>query len=94
MSYFAVQYGYAPDTDLDSIRPAHRAFLRQLADAGDLVASGPLVGATTPSALLIMRAPHRERIADLLDRDPFAASGVIATRTIEEWDPVIGVFAG
>ena len=94
MSYFAVHYVYSPDADADGVRPEHRAYLRQLAAAGDLVASGPLLAVEEPGALLIMRAEHRDRIADLLDRDPFATSGVVATRTITEWDPVIGVFAG
>ena len=94
MTYFAVQYDYTPGADLDSVRPAHRAYLRKLAEAGDLVASGPLVGSEHGGALLIMQAPHQERVADLLDRDPYVASDVIARRTITEWDPVIGVFAG
>ena len=94
MSYFAVHYVYSPNADPDGVRPAHRAYLRELAEAGELVASGPLVGAETPGALLIMRADHHDRVADLLAQDPFAASGVIASRTITQWDPVIGVFAG
>ncbi len=94
MSFFAVEYVYSPAADADDVRPAHRAYLRQLAESGDLVASGPFVGPKTPGALLIMRADHRDRVADLLDRDPFVTSGVVATRTITEWDPVIGVFAG
>ena len=94
MTYFAVQYEYSSGADLDRVRPVHRAYLRQLADAGELVASGPLVGAGTGGALLIMQAPDHERVADLLDRDPFAEAGAIARRTITEWDPVIGVFAG
>ena len=94
MSYFAVQYDYAPEADLDGVRPVHRAYLRELADAGDLVASGPLVGSDAPGALLILRAPDPAEVAHLLDRDPFVAAGAIARRTITQWDPVIGVFAG
>ena len=94
MSFFAVNYVYSPSADPDSVRPAHREYLRQLAASGDLVASGPLVGAETPGALLIMRSDHPDRVAALLAQDPFAAAGVIASRTITQWDPVIGVFAG
>lgn len=93
MAYFAVHYVYADSPRVDEVRPLHRAFLRRLADEGHLLASGPYVGASVPSALLILRGADASAIAGLLVSDPFRTEGLIASREITEWDPVIGVFA-
>src|SRR5213079_1553596 len=54
VAYFAVIYRYRPDDEaLDEHRPAHRAFLRSLYQAGKLVVSGPLGGDADPAALLL-----------------------------------------
>ena len=43
MAVFAVTYLYVSEPEkLDQIRPAHRAFLGALHEAGGLIASGPL----------------------------------------------------
>ncbi|MDO5677717.1 MAG: YciI family protein [Propionibacteriaceae bacterium] len=94
MAHFAVQYTYSTDAaELDRIRPQHRAFLAELT-AGPLLASGPYVGAEQPSALLIIRADSADEVAAALDADPFWEAGLIAERHIQEWNPLIGVFAG
>lgn len=94
MAYFAVQYTYADDTAaLDRVRPQHRAFLSVLA-AGPLVASGPYVGAERPSALLLLKAESAAEVTEALDADPFWEAGLIAERRVEEWNPLIGIFAG
>ncbi|HJE51610.1 MAG TPA: YciI family protein, partial [Tessaracoccus flavescens] len=56
-------------------------------------ASGPLVGSQPPSALLLMRADSSDAIEALLDDDPFHTAGLIAERRVDEWNPVIGIFA-
>ena len=71
MSTYAVQYSYAaPEEQLATIRPEHRAFLGQLGADGVLLASGPMVD--YPGALLIFKAESPEALAALLDQDPFA----------------------
>ncbi|SDL53291.1 YciI family protein [Tessaracoccus oleiagri] len=91
MAYFAVHYTYGTDTEsLDSIRPEHRAYLGSLPE---LVASGPLVGTDPGRALLLFRADELSTVEALLDEDPFAKAGLVASREVLPWNPVIGVFA-
>lgn len=91
MAYFAVFYTYSTDTErLDAVRPEHRAFLGSLEN---LVASGPLVGTDPGRALLIFRADDAATVETLLDGDPFAEAGLVEEREVQEWNPVIGVFA-
>ncbi|NHB84074.1 hypothetical protein G7085_03855 [Tessaracoccus sp. HDW20] len=93
MPYFAVNYTYVPDSDaLDLVRPRHRAFLSSL--VGDpLVASGPFVGAEQPGALLLFRSDTADTVVSHLNSDPFWQEGLIAARTVQEWNPVIGSLA-
>lgn len=94
MSTFAVEYSYDPDrsTDMERIRPGHRAFLRSLLEEGRLLASGPWVG-EGPGALLLIVAEDAADVERLLDADPFRQSGIITGRTVRGWNPVIGPFA-
>ena len=89
MAIFSVTYTYqASDETLAEIRPTHREFLKDLLDAGTLLASGPLVGSS--GALLVLRAESVEQVAEALDADPFDIAGVIAERAIVQWNPVFG----
>lgn len=91
MSFFAVTYTYSDDVDArDQLRPEHRAHLASLADSGELYASGPCPGTDPATALLIFRADSAEQVEQLLDADPFQRHGIVAQRSIMEWDPVIG----
>lgn len=93
MSYFVVQYTYTDDPmALDVERPKHRAFLSSMLD-DTLVASGPYVGSDLPGALLIFSGDSAQEIEDLLDQDPFWLADLIAERSIEEWNPVLGSLA-
>lgn len=94
MSYFAVQYTYTDDTEaLDDERPNHRAYLSTLV-GGPLIASGPYVDSELPGALLIFRAESADVVENLLDHDPFWTANLIAVRSIEEWNPVLGSLPG
>ena len=55
------------------------------------MASGPVTG-DHPTALLIFEAENADRVASLLDEDPFKKAGVILERIIGEWNPVINRF--
>ncbi len=97
MSVFAVQYTYDHRTDeRDRVRPSHRAFLADLLDAGTLLASGPFTGPTAglqaepDGALLLVRADDVAHVERTLDADPFALTGLVASRAIRPWDPVFG----
>lgn len=91
----AVEYLYDPTrtTEIDEVRPAHRAFLRTLLDAGTLLASGPYVDVDAPSALLVLRAESADAALAALDADPFAEHGLITERSARVWNPVLGPWA-
>lgn len=94
MSFFAATYTYTDDrARQDELRPQHRAYLASLVEQGDLYASGPLLGTNPATALLVFRTDSAERVAELLDADPFQVDGQVARREIVEWNPVIGALA-
>lgn len=91
MALFLIDYVYdttRPD-ELDAVRPQHRALLSSLHDAGVIVASGPCVG-RQPGALLILRADSAAEALAAVDQDPFHVHHLIASRTVREWNPVVG----
>jgi uncharacterized protein YciI len=86
---YAVTYHYVDQTELVAgIRPIHREWLASQLEAGNLLASGPMVN--RPAALLIWKADSIESLNELLDHDPFEIAGAIDERTIEEWNTVFG----
>ncbi|MFE4195441.1 YciI family protein [Paenarthrobacter sp. NPDC056912] len=93
MTVFAVEYVYVADSDAlrDEARPAHRAWLGDLAEAGTLLASGPYGDGA--GALLIFRSADEAELNAVLKQDPFASAGVIAGIRTTEWSPIIGLLA-
>ena len=90
MTVYAVHYTYDDRTSRrDEVRPEHRAFLAGLLDDGSLLASGPWVDGV-PGALLLLSADSPATVERLLDADPFAREGLVAERTLREWNPVLG----
>jgi uncharacterized protein len=92
LSLFAVFYTYAEgsDDERDEHRPAHRAFLRELHEAGKLKVCGPWGPQEAPGGMLIFEGGSATEIAGLLDDDPFRQVGVVADRSIKPWEIVIG----
>jgi uncharacterized protein YciI len=91
MTIFAVTYRYSDDVATrDALRAEHRDYLRGLADQGLLLVSGPFGPDDPAGALLLFRTDDRAHVDALVDEDPFTSSGVIATATTAEWEPVIG----
>ena len=89
MSVFAVEYRYDHRADERTVvRPAHRAFLGTLLEAGSLLASGPLEDGE--GALLLIVAPDADAALALLDSDPFQEAGLVTDRQARAWAPVIG----
>ena len=68
---------------------AHRAYLRELKDKGQLIASGPM----NPrfGGLLLIRVPDDDwkALDAVRDNDPFYTSGVAQYELIG-WAPIIG----
>lgn len=88
---FVVTYRYDPGAGetITNLRPRHREFLAELHHEGMLLASGPWVGEEPGAYLLLATETAAEALA-VLDDDPFAAAGVIAERSVQGWQPVIG----
>lgn len=95
MSYYVVNYLYdASKTGLmDQVRPQHRDYLGGLAEQGIVVASGPLTDTQIPSAVLVFKADSIEQVLSYLNLDPFWKAEVIADRSVNTWNPVIGILA-
>ncbi|MDO4887096.1 MAG: hypothetical protein Q3979_00080 [Actinomycetaceae bacterium] len=89
MSIIAIEYTYdATKRDLIAEhRPRHRAHLKELFEAGTLLASGPL---GSNGALLIVTGETPDDGLKALAGDPFLALGVIENRVARVWNAVIG----
>lgn len=91
MTTYAVTYVYdARSAERDTHRPAHRGFLSGLYAAGVLLASGPVSDGDMQGALLIVQADSAEKVAAILDADPFIVNKLVADRAITEWTVVFG----
>ena len=100
MPTFAITYVYDDRADRRAeVRPEHRRWLAGLLERGDLLASGPWTGGTTPApegspepdgALLLVRAADASAALALLDPDPFRSAGLLASRSARPWEPVLG----
>jgi len=71
---------------------AHLDYLREIEKEGRLRASGPFTDTPGKTAMLILSAPDREDLMALIARDPFEIHGLIEDMTVNEWDPIFGVF--
>jgi uncharacterized protein YciI len=96
MTVFAVEYRYvsAPEEAvrrLDEVRPAHRAWLRERAESGELLASGPIDDGS--KALLVFQVSDRAALDALLAQDPFQKASLVAETQAPEWNPIIGRLA-
>jgi uncharacterized protein YciI len=92
MGTFAVTYAYAANSSAgrDEHRPRHVEFLREQFDGGMLVKSGPFGPEEDPGALLIIEADSKADVEALMDQDPFYRNGLVAQRSIRQWNVVFG----
>ncbi|MDO5633971.1 MAG: YciI family protein [Micrococcus sp.] len=93
MSVFAVQYTYVDDSPaLDEHRPAHREFLRDLADQGICLLAGAYPGQEDlpAAALLLFEGESAEAVTALLAQDPFQLEGLVASSVVRLWSPPLG----
>jgi uncharacterized protein YciI len=93
-STFAVIYIYTDDSALrDATPPAHRDYLRGLADDGALLVAGAWAPTEPPGGLLIFRGEDKAAVQAIVDEDPFTTAGVVANAEIREWAPPLGPVA-
>jgi uncharacterized protein len=94
MAVFAVTYVYDHRTaERDLYRPAHRGYLRELLEEGELLAAGAWADESNPGALLLFRAPSADAVAARIRIDPFVVHGIVTSADIREWTAGIGPFA-
>jgi uncharacterized protein YciI len=85
---FVNLYEYTDDPQAQgAVRPRHRAFLRGL--GGALALSGPTDG---NGAVMVFEAGSADEVTELLDDDPFVLEGVVASRRVVGWTPVLGAW--
>ena len=85
---FAAVIEYTQDKELiQSIRPTHREYLKQLRENDQLAASGPFTDDS--GALIIYEADTVEEAEKLLQGDPFHTNGIFLQYRIRPWNPVI-----
>lgn len=91
MALFALIYSYIDDAEVVAAhRPEHRAYLRTLADEGELVIAGPLGEPGPARGLLVFDVDSADRVEEIAEGDPFHARGVIVDRTVQSWTVSIG----
>ncbi|MBY0233080.1 MAG: YciI family protein [Gemmataceae bacterium] len=79
---------YIQDADkVQSVRPAHRAYLSRLLAEGKLAACGPFTDGW--GALIVYEAATAEEAEALLRADPFHEAGIFVEWTIRPWNPVM-----
>ena len=84
---WAAWHEYAADPDLvQATRPAHRAYLTTLLDAGQLAYAGPFEDGS--GALIVYECGSRDEAEGLIAADPFAAAGVFHRHTLKPWKQV------
>jgi uncharacterized protein YciI len=87
MKYAAV-IAYSQDKELvESVRPAHRQYLRDLLAKGKLAISGPFSDGW--GALIVYEAGSDEEAEALLKGDPFHTNGIFLSWTVRPWNTVM-----
>jgi uncharacterized protein len=91
MALFALVYRYIGDAEtVSAYRPEHRAYLRTLAERGELVVAGPLGEPGPAGGLLVFDVDSADRVHEIANNDPFQRHGVITDRTVQSWTLSIG----
>ena len=85
---FAAIIEYSQDRErVEANRPAHRQYLRQLREQGQLVACGPFTD--NSGALIIYEAGTHAEAEKLLHGDPFHRDGIFLRWQLRPWNPVM-----
>lgn len=94
MAYFAVLYTYDErSAERDTLRPAHRDFLRDLLGQDVVLAAGAYTDDAEPGALLLIQADSDAAVSALLARDPFVIAGLVPQIQVRAWSAAIGPWA-
>ncbi|AXB46443.1 YciI family protein [Amycolatopsis albispora] len=89
MAWFLVEIRYVQEKYAE-VRPAHRAFLAELADQGVVAIGGPLTDGT--GGITLYQAEDEEALRKIIDQDPYFLEGAVAERTVRGFEPKIGAW--
>ena len=85
---FAAKSKYISDAEkIQSIRPTHRAYLTELLNKGNIVATGPFTDGF--GALIIYEATDIEKAESFIKNDPFNKEGIFISWEIHPWNCVM-----
>ena len=85
---FAAIVTFGPDLSrIPEVRPAHRAYLAELRDAGKLALSGPF--GDLRGGMTIFEAESAADVDHILKNDPYTAAGIFASWEIRPWTIVV-----
>ena len=88
MPTFIREFSMQPDDERRlAVRPAHREYVRELFERGEIRMSGPL--ATDTGAVIVYRADDEAAARALIAADPYVAAGVVEEVSLREWTVVI-----
>jgi uncharacterized protein YciI len=93
MAFYVVTMTHPDGPEWNRHVVEHVRYLLGLIKAGRLKASGPLKGTPLRAGFLIMVGDGRAEIEAMVAADPFAREGLIASLSIDEWDPLFGAFS-
>jgi uncharacterized protein len=84
---YVVTTKYTSDAStIAQTRPAHREYLKGLADQGRLVMSGPFVDDS--GGLFVYEADDAPQVENWIRQDPFARHGVFVSWEIRPWNVI------
>lgn len=84
---YAVTTKYTSDAStIAAARPAHRDYLKVLADQGRLVMSGPF--GDDSGGLFVYEADDAAQVENWVRQDPFARSGVFVSWEVRAWNVI------
>lgn len=84
---YAVTTKYTSDAStIAEARPAHREYLKELADQGSLVISGPF--GDDSGGLFVYEAGDAAEVENWIRQDPFARHGVFVSWDVRPWNVI------
>jgi uncharacterized protein len=91
MPWYTADVTYTTDRDkLAEVRPAHRDYLRDLAEQGVVVAAGPW--ADDLGGFVVYQVEDKAQLDKVLAEDPYTTEDVAAKRDVREWDIRMGAW--
>jgi uncharacterized protein YciI len=85
---FAAVIEYTQDkAKIAAVRPAHRQYLSQLRERGQLAVAGPFTDDS--GSLIVYEAESREAAEALIQGDPFNLNGIFISYQMRPWNPVM-----